>query len=432
MLPPLTIETLVNGGAGLARHQGHVVFIPHTAVGDRVRARLTRQKKNYLEAELVEVLAAGEQRCVPLCPVAGECGGCQWQHLTYAAQLAWKETLFHDTLTHQCGATEEVLAPIIPSPRQWHYRSRVQVKCYNSAAGFSVGFYRPRSRYVVAIQQCPIMAPALNELLVLLHRGIAGTEHAGFIPQLDLAVDDCGKTSVVVHYIGEKRTALVALLQSLRLKGDILVQYRTKKTLGLIQGDGIMQIHVDNPQMSLAYATGSFAQINLAQNRNLVDRVLALVPWRQTDQVLELYCGMGNFSLPIARRVAHLVGVEESATAIAMAQSNAARNRCHNTEFYPIDAEAALQRAELQRNYDTLVVDPPRTGAYSVIKGLAGRGIRNLVYISCDAQTLARDLRPLLQQGYRIVKSQPLDMFPQTYHCESVTFLQKDASCGAA
>ena len=425
ILPPLTVETLVNGGSGLARFEGRVVFIPHSCVGDLVRVKVVRSKKKYLETELLEVLQSGPGRQVPVCPVAGECGGCQWQHLSYADQLEWKQQLFVETLSHQCQVAATAIKPIIPSVHQWYYRSRAQIKCFNRDDGFITGFYRQRSRYVVAVGQCPIMDQRLNRLMADFRALFNGSVFADHIPQIDLAVDDAGKCAAIIHYLGEQRVALKECLRHSGLAADLLVQFGSKKSLQAICGDGRLEIHVDTPQITLNYSAGSFAQINLQQNKVLINILISIFPWTKDQQVLELYCGMGNLSFPLARRVKHLVGIEESVLSIRMAQSNSRQCAINNLTFTTAAAEKVVKPSIDHNRFDVVVLDPPRIGAYSVVKNLVAAGIPNILYVSCDPQTLARDLRPLLHSGYKIVSTQPLDMFPQTYHCESVTFLQK-------
>jgi 23S rRNA (uracil1939-C5)-methyltransferase len=425
ILPPLTVETLVNGGSGLARFEGRVVFIPHSCVGDRVRVRVVRAKKKYLEAQLIEVLQPAPERQEPLCPVAGDCGGCQWQHLSYADQLHWKQQLFVETLSHQCEIPATAIKPIIPSVHQWHYRSRVQIKCFNRDDGFITGFYRPRSRYVVAVDQCPIMDQRLNRLMADFRALFNGSVFADHIPQIDLTVDDAGKCAAIIHYLGPQRVSLKECLRLSGLDADLLVQFGSKKSLQAICGDGRLEIHVDAPQISLNYSAGSFAQINLQQNKVLIDTLTGIFPWNKDQHVLELYCGMGNLSFPLARRVQHLVGIEESVLSIRMAQSNSHQCAITNLTFMTAAAEDVVKSSIDHNRFDVVVLDPPRTGAYSVVKYLVAAGIPNILYVSCDPQTLARDLRPLIHSGYQIVSTQPLDMFPQTYHCESVTLLQK-------
>ena len=423
---PLRVETLANGGPGIARHCGRVIFIPGTVPGDLVVGRLVREKKRYAEAELVEILEPSAQRVVPPCPVADECGGCQWQQMPYAAQLSWKERLFRESLIRQCQLSADVFLPIQPSPRQWGYRSRVQIKCHQAGDQFVCGFYRPKSRFVVAIETCPVIAPELNDLLVEMRAALTPTEFANQVPQLDLAIGDDGRRRAVVHYLGQNGRALCALLDPLarRLETALLIQQGRKDSLRSISGDPDLAIRVDQPPLDLRYGAGGFAQINLAQNRLLVDAALEAAQLTGAERVLDLYCGMGNFSLPLARRAHRVIGVEDFAPSIAMARRNAASNRLANVEFHVCAAEDALRRFGGDPGFDLVLLDPPRSGAYALAKQLCATPVRRVVYISCDPQTLARDLQPMLHGGYRLVSSQAFDMFPHTHHVESLTVLE--------
>ncbi len=414
---------MVNGGAGLARHEGRVVFIPHSAVGDIVSCRVTKTKKNFVEAEICELLQPSPQRQRTECPVAGICGGCQWQHLPYSEQLRWKESLFRESLLRQCGVEAAKILPIVPAPDQWNYRSRVQVKCCTTKAGFETGFYRPKSHSVVSVGQCPVIAAALNLLLAQLRNIINRTIYAKHIAQIDLAVDDNDRCSAVIYYSGQNIDTLAALLRGENLAADLFIQTGPKNQLTNIQGEGALQIAVDHPPLKLGYAVGGFAQINLEQNRTVVEMILKLANLTGREQVLDLYCGMGNFSLPVARRAAQVVGIEESPVSISMARENRSRNKIENVEFYRQAAEGALSHFSRQTRLDILLLDPPRSGAVGTMKGLIKTPVDQVIYVSCDPQTLARDLKLLIDGGYELISSQPIDMFPQTHHCESVTLL---------
>jgi len=267
------------------------------------------------------------------------------------------------------------------------------------------------------------MDQRLNRLMIDLRALINGSIFADNIPQLDLAVDDVGKCAVVVHYSGGQRSGLIDRLRQSGLHADVLVQCSSKKNLQTICGDGMLEIHVDTPPLHLNYSAGSFAQINLQQNKVLVDTLVATFPWSKELRVLELFCGMGNLSFPLARRVKHLVGIEESVTSIRMAQHNSRKNAISNLTFTATAAEGVVGSAVNGGCFDVVVLDPPRTGASSVVKSLVSAAIPDILYVSCDPQTLARDLKTLIHCGYGIVSSQPVDMFPQTHHCESITFL---------
>lgn len=424
ILPPLTVETLVNGGAGLARYEGRVVFIPDTAVGDVVSCRITKDKKKYLEAQLCETIQPSLARRQPICPVAGDCGGCQWQHLPYTEQLYWKEKLFRESLVHQCGIEPDRILSILPASNEWSYRSRVQIKCRNTSAGFETGFFRSKSHQIVSILECPVIAPELNVLLNQLRAAIDHTAFADDIPQIDLSVDDCACCSAVIHYSGTDDTELSEILDKENLSASIMIKSATGKKILSVSGSRSMQIVVDNPPMLLKYAVGSFAQINLEQNRAMVDKVLELAELDGSEKILDLFCGMGNFSLPLARRSKQVVGVEESAASVNMARINGYQNEIDNVKFRNQSAVGALDQFTNIDQPDLLVLDPPRSGALTTIRELVNKPVKKIIYISCDPQTLARDVKLLVNNGYELLSSAPIDMFPQTYHCESITLLR--------
>lgn len=423
LLPPLIIETLVNGGAGLARYEGQVIFVPGTVVGDKVRCRLVKKKKRFSEAVVVELLSPGEGRRLPPCPVAEHCGGCQWQHLEYAQQCLWKEQLFRETLVRQCGVEPQQILPLVAARDEWAYRSRVQVKCLRTSSGFKTGFYRPKSRSVVAAERCLIMPSKLNKVMEQIRSLITDTPYAAHIPQIDLLIDDHKKVAMTVHYSGDDQRGLRELFSAAAVDTDILLQPRTKATPKLLQGDGLMTVRtVDN--LELQYRVGSFAQINLDQNRRLVERTLELATLKGREHVIDLFCGMGNFSLALATQAARVTGIEEVAASIDQARVNAQRNGIRNSRFVCGRAEDEYTRIAQTGSVDLLVLDPPRSGAFDIISTVVNNPVARIIYVSCDPQTLARDLKPLLQNGYRLISSQPFDLFPQTYHCESVTLLE--------
>lgn len=424
LIGPLTIESLANGGKGIARENGRVVFVADAFPGDVVTCRLKKEKKNYAEAEVAELLQPSPQRRTPPCPVAEECGGCQWQQLPYAEQCKWKQQLFSDTLTRQTGIDPALILPLVPSSAEFGYRSRVQVKCSHSSKGFVTGFYRSQSRFVVAVDQCPLMPSQLNRLLSQLREPLAESTYASQIPQIDLSIGSDERLLAVVHYLGKETSQLISLLRPLAEQFDFALGLQSvrKDSLRMICGTGDLSISVDRPEIHLHYAAGGFAQVNLQQNQQLVNAVVAAAALEGHEQVLDLYCGMGNFSLPLARRAASVTGVENHAPSIRMARRNAAANNIKNIDFQVMESGQSLRR--LGKTFDLLVLDPPRAGAYSVVKQLPQNPVARIIYVSCDPQTLARDLKFLISIGYKYISSQAFDMFPQTYHVESLTVLE--------
>ncbi len=424
IIAPLTIETLVNGGNGLARYDGRVVFIPNATVGDIVSCRVNKVKKKFATADIVEIIHPSQVRQQAECNVADSCGGCQWQHLPYTEQLRWKEQLFRDSLIHTLQIDPDKILPIVAAPDEWRYRSRVQVKCSNTKTEFIVGFYRIQSHFVVATKNCLLIQPQLNDLLQQLKQLIDQTPFANDIHQLDLAIDDNEKKVAVIHYNGRDQAELVELLTAVDISADLLLKSKHKKQSKIIKGNGILTIKVDHPEMSLQYLAGNFAQINLGQNRVLVNKVIALAELTYEHRVLDLYCGMGNFSLPLARRAKEVIGIEESSGSIDSAKKNRLNNKITNVEFSNKSAIGALKSHALDANpIDLLLLDPPRIGAQEIMNELIEAPVKKVIYVSCDPQTLCRDLKILVDGGYQLISSQPLDMFPQTHHCESVTML---------
>ena len=425
MIVELAIETLVYGGAGLGRHDGKAVFVPGTSPGDVVRCRLVREKERHAHGELLEVLSPSPQRRKPPCPVFGRCGGCQWQHLPYPEQKSWKERIFAEVLEHARVLPPEGTLPLVAAPDEWSYRSRAQFKCHQTGGGFVMGFYRGGSHFVIDITHCPILEPCLNEALARFRSWLAASPAPDRVPRVDVGVGDDGGVRAVVHVLGDA-AALGVYLKPLTAAAGYAVffQQGRKGSLQQLIGPSELELRVDDPPLALGYGPGGFAQVNLAQNRALVAVVAAVAEELRPRRVLDLYCGMGNFSLPLARRSGAVVGVEEYAPAIDSARSNALRNGVTNASFYARPAEGAA-REFASAPIDLVVIDPPRTGAYALVGELIDAKPAHILYISCDPPTLARDLVPLCHGGYRPLWSRPFDLFPQTYHTESVTLLAR-------
>ena len=428
MIVELHIDSLAFGGNGIGRRDGKAIFVPLTAPGDRIRCRIVRDKGRWAEAELIEILSPAPERIIPPCPVFGRCGGCQWQFLPYGKQAQWKERIYRDLLQRQAGVAPENILPIVAAPAPYAYRSRVQFKCTDTPQGFTLGYFRRGSHVVVGISACPLLPTALNRLIPLLKSAIDSSGVAGQIPRIDAGIDDRGRVRLVVHVLEPVATAVAKLLQPLAMQEDfaLFVQSRGKEGgLKHIGGEEDLIINCDTPPLALAYKAGGFSQINLEQNRTLVNAVLSAAELQGTERVLDLYCGMGNFSLPLARRCAEVVGVEDYAPSIAQAKINAKQNGLHNIRFHARPAAGALRAYGQAAPFDLVVLDPPREGAKDLCSELIDLCPPRILYISCDPATQARDLQTLLHHGYRCLSAQPFDFFPQTHHIESLAILAR-------
>lgn len=421
------IEALAFGGSGVGRLAGKVVFVPYTAAGDLVHFRSLREKKQYIEGELISVVSPSTERRVPPCPVFGQCGGCQWQHLPYDQQVFWKQNIYNDFLTRRLNVPTEVLRPFVPAPDEWNYRSRMQFKCRQTPKGFVVGFYRRGSHFVIDVTSCPIAVPPINQVMSRLRPFLAASPCPDLIPQLDIALDDEGRIAVIVHCLAADLSPLADYLLPVALQEGcaLYLQSGRKQTLTCVTDPVALHIHpLSDESLRLAYPVGGFAQVNLRQNRRLVADVLDAAAPLRGQRVLDLYCGMGNFSLPLAHAGAEVCGVEDFAPAIDCARRNAQQNHCTCT-FYCMTAHEALAGPLAHQHFDLVLLDPPRTGARDVIPELLRLKPPRILYVSCDPSTLARDLVPLVHNGYRVCRTQGIDLFPQTYHIESLTCLER-------
>lgn len=433
----LEIDKLAFGGAGLGRCGGKVCFVPFTAPGDSVRVRITSEKNSFMEGELLECLEASPLRAQPPCPVFGSCGGCCWQHLPYQVQLRTKQELFAEALGRGARIGPEAIHPIIPAPSPYGYRSRVQLKARSVADELHIGFYRQGSHFVIDLPGgCLISNELVNRVYQLLLPLLDSFPEPRKLPQIDVATGDEGDALLLFHYIGERPDEAVAWLEKtipgrLPVSG-VFLQSGRKSTMRRVWGNervfySIPAGLVDGfPEMRLSFRCGGFSQVNYSQNLALIRTVLDWAALKGSERVLDLYCGNGNFSLPLSRYCSEVVGMEDFAQSIEDAVENSRLNGIENARFRCIDsAEGLKELAENGELFDLVVLDPPRTGAIEAVRLVPALGADRIVYISCDPPTLARDLATLGKLGYEVVSSRALDMFPQTYHIESVTLLRR-------
>ncbi|QWV95343.1 23S rRNA (uracil(1939)-C(5))-methyltransferase RlmD [Geomonas oryzisoli] len=432
--PVVVIESLCYGGAGFGRVEGKACFVPCTAPGDRARIRVVKEKRSFLEGELVELLEPSDLRVVPPCPVFGACGGCDWQFLPYPEQLQQKGTIFADTLARIGKVPREKVLPVAAAPEPFGYRSRVQVKVSVVAGAVQMGFFRTGSHDVVDFGAgCPLANPQLNRMAAEFRAILPGLPQFELIHQIDLSIGDTGEGIAIVHSRGGAGGRLIEALARERSqlpsvagaflrsgqKGDLAkvfgieaLSYRIPA--GLIPG---------SKELTLRFGRGGFSQVNYPQNLELIRTACGWAGLTGKERVLDLYCGNGNISLPLALQAAEVLGIEGYAPSILDAAANAEANGIGNATFQVSDAAQAVRRlVKRKERFDLVVLDPPRGGAEAAAE-LAALAPAKIIYVSCDPATLARDLASLGSNGYQVTRSKPVDMFPQTYHLESVTEL---------
>lgn len=432
-----TIEKMAFGGAGICRVEGKVCFVPYTAYGDTVRIAISSEKKSYLEGKLLEVLEASPQRTVPECPVFGICGGCDWQHIAYDAQLQAKEDIFAEILWRTGRVDRSCIEPVAAASEPYGYRTRVQLKMRFAKGERHIGFFMAGSHFVVNLPgRCAIACEAVNTSYSELCAILGEYTEPDKIPQIDISSGDDGDVIVVFHYIGGNRKVLIDFLNknraSLNHAAGVFLQSGRKTTIGKVYGKDSISYTIPEPvfrepgPLVLKTGRGGFSQVNYSQNNVMIDTVLKWVHPSGNERILDLYCGNGNFSLPLARYARQVLGLEEYEQSIKDAARNRDENRLGNAGFEAVDSVAGVKKLiEAGENFDVVLLDPPRAGAAEVVRLIPSLRPQKIVYISCDPPTLGRDIAYLKKLNYDVVKSRPVDMFPQTYHIESITLLER-------
>ncbi len=419
------IEKMVYGGLGLGRVDGKVVFVPFTAPGDRVEIEVVREKKDYAEGIPKRLEHGSSLRVKPFCPLFGECGGCQYQHLPYPEQLKLKEEALRDILQRLARKGDFEVLPVIPSPCDRGYRIRAQLKGGMKGGRKVLGFYAWRTHRVVEVQECPLLYPLANQILQGLQSWL-GERNKISVNQADLQVSPHEGRGVVCLQIegsanpgmGEEICGNIKGVKGVALEGkqktswgELTLQY----TWPEIQG--MQRLHIQTGGQS-------FFQVNPYQNWNLMQKVIEWSDLTGQEKVLDLFCGSGNLTLPLAQRGGKVWGVDQDPQAIVHATENARANHLSNSTFFAASAEEGIRRVkEADRSVDVAVLDPPRVGARGILDLLVSLRPRKILYISCEPPTLARDLSRLITLGYNVKRVQPLDMFPQTYPIEVIVEL---------
>jgi len=394
----VVIEKLVFGGEGLGRHEGKVVFVPFTAPGDRAEVRAIERKKNFIRAEAVRILQPGPGRREPSCPHFLRCGGCQWQHMDYQLQVDTKRSILQELFYHRIPATRGLNVSMEPSPLEYGYRSRARVQLRGQGAGAHAGFYRYHSRSVEDVALCPLFRPDLNRALQEVRRTHLAGEFGAPDQEIDLACAEDGRWAC-----------------SLALKGDPPSESGAGEPLNRSIGE-----------FEYTVAPAAFFQANDA----LLSRLIAIVQELASGggSALDLYSGVGFFSLPLAGRYRGVVAVEEAPLAHYLCGLNIARARKENVRAVCAEVRGWMEAAGslAPPAFDLILLDPPRAGAGpEVMRQVVLWAPETVLYVSCDPQTLIRDLEPVCSGGYTIDAIVGLDMFPQTYHIETIVRLKR-------
>jgi 23S rRNA (uracil1939-C5)-methyltransferase len=427
------VVDLTHEAEGVVREPtaGKTVFVAGALPGERVSFRRRSFHKSHDEAELLEVLEPSAARVAPRCAHFGVCGGCALQHFDPAAQIESKQKELAQNLERIGNVQPAEWLPPLLGPH-WNYRRRARLSSrFVAKKGRSlVGFREKQGKYVADVQRCEVLAEPVGALVGVLAELLTGMERRASIPQIEVALSD-GERVLVVRVLDPLPDSDLDKLRAFELSHSlrILLQPGGLNTIApLTPGPVDLFYRLDDFNVKLEFGPSDFVQVNAAINQSMVARAVELLEIRPTDRVLDLYCGLGNFTLPLARRAAAVVGVEGEAGLIARARANARLNGISNAEFVVADLSVApdITIPWMRGGFDQVLLDPPRVGAREVLSAVAHLAPRRVVYISCHTGSLARDLGVLTHElGFRLRAAGVLDMFPHTTHVESIAVLDR-------
>ena len=378
----VSIDTIAFGGSGIGRVGSVVVFVPFTAPGDVVEARVVRVKKNYLTGEIVKILSASPDRTLPVCPYFSLCGGCQYQHLSYEAQMKTKERQVAESFERIGRIASPPVETIIPSPLPFGYRGKAEFHSVPAPDGdFHLGFMDTGGGGLVDIERCDIVDESIN------------TEYAKLREKLSAEKIPSGRRRYIL-WSG--------------------APYPPRRYIVRTVGE-----------KELIVSSSGFFQGNLSLTETLVEHIVEMCGLKETDRILDACCGCGLFSLFIAPRVREVLGIEINGAAVRYAVRNIENHDITNARFQKGDVEKILGRlAGEGTRVDTLLIDPPRVGCTEgTLSAIDRLRPGRIVYVSCNPATQARDVRRLVDKGFRLETLQPIDMFPQTQHIEVIASL---------
>ena len=426
-----SIDTLDQKGRGVAHIDGKAVFVEGALPGEAVLFTYTRQRRSYDEGRVEMVIKPSPDRVEPRCPHFGVCGGCSLQHMAPRAQILAKQRVLIDALERIGKTRPETFFPPLESPRQWGYRrkARLGVKYVAKKGKVLVGFRERGASFVTDLSRCEVLNPLIGQNIQALGALIDSLSIRERIPQIEMAMGD--RTCVLVFRVLDPPSAEDI---------DRLLAFGRDQGIGIYLQDGgpdsiapaaepvTLDYTLAAFDITLRFLPTDFTQVNRELNGLMVERALELMQIKSHERVLDLFCGLGNFTLPMAQAAAEVVGVEGEAGLVQRARENAARNGIGNARFHTADLYAIEDNEPwLGERFDKVLLDPPRSGAAEVLVHLPALGVQRVVYVSCYPGTLARDADVLVNRlGYRLRGAGVMDMFPHTAHVESIAVFERD------
>ncbi|HUD43257.1 MAG TPA: 23S rRNA (uracil(1939)-C(5))-methyltransferase RlmD [Dokdonella sp.] len=429
-LAEVDITDLSHDGRGVARIQDKAVFVAGALPGERARIRIVRRHRSFDEAKVETLLTRSADRIEPRCPHFGSCGGCALQHLPADKQIAAKQRVLAENFERIGKVTpQHWLEPLSDAPWGYRRKGRLSVKWVEKKGKVLVGFREDDPRFVADLRVCYTLLPQVGERIEALAALIGGLEAKRDIAQIEIAADDHTVALVFRHLVPLQdgdRDRLIAFGREHGLA--ILLQPKGPDSVHMLDPPTIdLKFGIPAANVELAFRPLDFIQVNAGMNQRMIAQALALLDPQPQHRVLDLFCGLGNFTLPIARLAGAVTGVEGEAGLVARAADNARMNGIDNAAFHAADLSLDQRGAAWARaDYDALLLDPPRSGAAAVLDYLPGKRTRRVVYVSCHPGSLARDAGLLVERhGFELLRAGVMDMFPHTAHVESIALFER-------
>ncbi len=439
----IKIEKLVHSGLGLARQEnGQILLVHRTLPGEEIVPEIIQRKKQFSTGYAKTIVKPHDSRITPPCPDYNQCGGCNLQHGDYPLQLQIKQDIVADlarrTFKTSDGQSSLPINKTLPSPKKNHYRQRIRLQVNEKQ---QLGFFRYRSHQVCPIKTCLLAEDLLNEVLDQIQNESTALKLLDNCRELELLLNpDGASVFALFHYKRKLRPAdksaavhlvnTLPLLEAIFFKGDnypLSAPFMSGKTSKEIRISHSLSLSTPGrDKLTLSWEVGGFSQVNLQQNRQLIELILDYCNPLMEERILDLFCGMGNFSIPLALSAGQVLGIDSQRSAIRSAKRNSLATGLSNCTFVQSQVDQYCRKlVEEQQRFDTLILDPPRQGIPDLAEAVAQLTKNIIIYISCDPATLFRDLAQLTRLGFSIKTIQPVDMFPQTHHIETVVLLER-------
>jgi 23S rRNA (uracil1939-C5)-methyltransferase len=416
----LSIERLAGDGRGIAFSEGRTWFVSGALAGEQIEARVLGAHGKVVEARVERIFTASAERRNEACSHAKVCGGCSLQHMPHADQLALKQRMLAEQLSRLAGLEpQEWAAPLVGPELGYRRRARIAVRWDNKAKRLEVGFRAVASQDIIAITDCPVLVQPLQPILRALPQVLRELDKPQAIGHVELFSGS--SNAVLIRHTVALNEADLARLQAFCDAHEAQLWLQGSAEPQPFDPAQLLSYRLQRYDLDLAYRPGDFVQVNQPVNDAMVEQALEWLAPQAGERVLDLFCGLGNFALPLAQRVAELVGVEGVQAMVERAAENAASNGLNNAHFFQADLSKPLAAASwLEGGFAAVLLDPPRDGALQVVRQMAELGVQRVLYVSCNPTTLARDSAELQALGYRLERAGILDMFPQTAHVEAM------------